>query len=148
MLQLFYLNVAYVAVAMHVCCKYLFRMFHLLQTYVAIVLSECCICCSSYTHMLQAYVPNVSSASDVCCKKCFHVESVSWVGVGGTRRWRQSLYARYGYYKSRSKYSYVAMTSISSECFIYFKHIGRLRFFHCTFTFNVYIFFYSSRSKK
>jgi hypothetical protein len=29
------LDVAYVAMAIHVCCKYLFRMFHLRQTYVA-----------------------------------------------------------------------------------------------------------------
>jgi hypothetical protein len=29
------LDAAYVAMAIHVCCKYLFRIFHLLQTYVA-----------------------------------------------------------------------------------------------------------------
>jgi hypothetical protein len=29
------LDVVYVAMAIHACCKYLFRMFHLLQTYVA-----------------------------------------------------------------------------------------------------------------
>jgi hypothetical protein len=41
MLQVFYLNVAYVAVdityvtvAIHVCCKRMFQIFHLLHTYV------------------------------------------------------------------------------------------------------------------
>jgi hypothetical protein len=29
------MNVTYVTMAIHECCKYLFRMFHLLQTYVA-----------------------------------------------------------------------------------------------------------------
>jgi hypothetical protein len=29
------LDAAYVAMAIHVCCKYLFKIFHLLQTYVA-----------------------------------------------------------------------------------------------------------------
>jgi hypothetical protein len=27
------LNVVYIAMAIHVCCRYLFRVFHLLQTY-------------------------------------------------------------------------------------------------------------------
>jgi hypothetical protein len=31
----FYLDVAYVAVAIHICCKRMFQMFHLFQTYVA-----------------------------------------------------------------------------------------------------------------
>jgi hypothetical protein len=69
------LDVAYVAMAIHLCCKYLFRMFHLLQTYVA----------SDFIwmlHMLQwlytyVAISNVSSASDVCYRKCFHVASVS-----------------------------------------------------------------------
>jgi len=52
----FHLYVAYVAVAIHVWCKFMFQMFNLFQTYVASALSECCICCSCYTHMLQAYV--------------------------------------------------------------------------------------------
>jgi hypothetical protein len=77
------LDIAYVAMAIHVCCKCLFKMFHLLQTNVASVSSKCCICYGGYTHLLQAYVLNISSASDVCCRKCFHVASVSWVGAGG-----------------------------------------------------------------
>jgi len=35
MLQKVDLYVAYVAIAIHVCYKYLYKMFHLLQTYVA-----------------------------------------------------------------------------------------------------------------
>ena len=50
MLQVFHVDavkvdrdVAYVAMAIHVCCKLLFRMFQLFQTHVARVLSGCCI---------------------------------------------------------------------------------------------------------
>ena len=35
MLQVYYLDVAYVAVDIHLCCKCIFQMFHLFQTYVA-----------------------------------------------------------------------------------------------------------------
>jgi hypothetical protein len=38
MLQVFYLDVTYLAVAMQVCCKRILQMFHLFQTYVAEVL--------------------------------------------------------------------------------------------------------------
>jgi hypothetical protein len=40
------LDVAYVAMAIYVCCECLFEMFHLFQTNVASVLSGYCICCS------------------------------------------------------------------------------------------------------
>jgi hypothetical protein len=43
-------SVAYVAMAIYVCCKCIF------QTYVVSVLSRYCICCSGYTCMLQVYV--------------------------------------------------------------------------------------------
>jgi hypothetical protein len=71
MLQVFYLDVVYIARAIHVCCKCMFQMFQLFQTYVANILFGFCICCSSHTHMLQAYVVNISSILDVCCNKCF-----------------------------------------------------------------------------
>jgi hypothetical protein len=62
MLQVFYLDVAYIAMAMlqvywdvaylamaiHICCKSFFKMFHLFQRYVASVLSGCCICRNAY----------------------------------------------------------------------------------------------------
>jgi hypothetical protein len=56
----FHLIVAYVAVAIHVCCKCMFQMFHIFQTYVASILSRCCICCSGYTHLLQTCVSIIS----------------------------------------------------------------------------------------
>jgi hypothetical protein len=83
-------DVAYVAMAIHVCCKCLFKMFHLLPTYVACVLSTCCICCSDHTDTLQVYDPNVSSTLDVCCRKCFHVANISRAGTSSPLRWRQS----------------------------------------------------------
>jgi hypothetical protein len=78
MLQVFYLNVAYVAMVIHICC-------------------------SDYTHMLQAYVSNVSVASDVCCRKWFHGASVSWAGAGSPRRRMSSLCVQYECCKSRSR---------------------------------------------
>jgi hypothetical protein len=74
-LQVFY-DVAYVVLAIHICCKCMFQMFQLFQTYIASVsvLSGCCICCSGHTHMLQAMFVNVSFVSDVCCSKCFMLQ--------------------------------------------------------------------------
>jgi hypothetical protein len=75
------MDVTYVAMAIHVCCKYLFKVFHLLLTYVASafiwILNIYVICCSGSTHMLQAYVSNVSSTLHVCYRKCFHIAYVS-----------------------------------------------------------------------
>jgi hypothetical protein len=71
------LDVVYVATAIHVCSKYLFRMFHLLRTYVASAFIWSCICCTGYIHMLQAYVLNISYAFRHMLQKCFHVTSVS-----------------------------------------------------------------------
>jgi hypothetical protein len=62
-LTVFYLDVAYVALVVHVCCKYMFQMFHLFQTYVVCVLYVCFICCNGCTRMLQVYV---LSFSNVC----------------------------------------------------------------------------------
>jgi hypothetical protein len=81
-LYMFYLDVAYIAMAIHVCCKCVFEMFQLFSLdviccsgytcmYIVSVcskcficfrhmlqmfLSGCCICYSGYTHMLQTYV--------------------------------------------------------------------------------------------
>jgi hypothetical protein len=100
MLQVFYmdaakvdLDVAYVVMVIHVCCKYLFKMFHLLQTYVASVLSGYCICCSSYNiyckHMFQMFIYFRRMLQQV-----FHVASVSWAGAGSGRR--QFPHAQHG----------------------------------------------------
>jgi hypothetical protein len=73
MLQIFYidvedvdLDVAHVAMVIHICCKNLFKMFHLFQTYVANILSRYCMCCNGYVAIVQ----NVSSVLNVCCN-CF-----------------------------------------------------------------------------
>jgi hypothetical protein len=68
MLQVFYLDVLYVAMAIHVCCKCMFQTFHLFQMYVIAVLSRCSICLSGYTHMLRASMQNILSVPDICCK--------------------------------------------------------------------------------
>jgi hypothetical protein len=59
---MFNLDVAYVAMVIHVYCKCMFQTFHLFYTYVASVLSGC-----PYV-MLQASIQNVSYISDVCCR--------------------------------------------------------------------------------
>jgi hypothetical protein len=43
--DMFYLDVAYVSMAIHIGCKHLFKMFHLFQTYVAYVAVVIHICC-------------------------------------------------------------------------------------------------------
>jgi hypothetical protein len=74
MLQVFYLDIAYVVVAIHVCCKFMFQMFHLFETYVASVSSGCYIC---FKHILQASIPNVSYVSDICCMRVYLVVLVA-----------------------------------------------------------------------
>jgi hypothetical protein len=67
MLQVFHLDVAkvnrdvaYVAIAIHVCCKCLFQMFHLFFRHkLQVYLSGCCIC---FTHMLQVFHMDVAYA--------------------------------------------------------------------------------------
>jgi hypothetical protein len=77
MLQVFYLDVAYIAVAIHVCYKCMYQMFHLFQTYVASVLSGCCIC---FRHTLRASIQIVSSVSEVGCK-CVSLDVVVVVHI-------------------------------------------------------------------
>jgi hypothetical protein len=65
----FYLDVAYVAVAIHLCCKYMFQIFHLFSdvcykyfmnvAYVAVVIHICCKCMFQLFHLLY-----------VCCNRC------------------------------------------------------------------------------
>jgi hypothetical protein len=82
MLQVFHPDVAYIAMAIHVCCKcivpnvlavsdvrckcfiWLLHMFH---TYVVSVLSRYCIC---FTHMLQVCYLDGACVSHIFCK-CF-----------------------------------------------------------------------------
>ena len=65
MLRVLYLDVAYVALAIHICCKCMFKCFSCFETYVVSCLSGCCICCTSYTRTLQVYVFKCFS-----CFKC------------------------------------------------------------------------------
>ena len=73
MLQVFYLNVAYVAVAIHICCKLIFQMFQLFSDkYIVSVLSGCC--CSDYTYTFPAYVSLILRR---ILQQMLHVASVS-----------------------------------------------------------------------
>jgi hypothetical protein len=53
MLQVFHVDVAYVAMAIHVCCKCI-----------------CYKCFSCFKHMLQVFYLDVAYVSHICCK-CF-----------------------------------------------------------------------------
>jgi hypothetical protein len=57
MLHVFHLDVAYVAVAIHVCCKSMFQIFHLLYTYVA---SLCFKYFTCFKRMLQVFYLDVA----------------------------------------------------------------------------------------
>jgi hypothetical protein len=75
MYKCFYLDIVYVAMAIHVRCKCMFQTFYLFQMYVTGILSRCSIYFSGYTHMLQASMHNVSSVPDICCK-CVYLDVV------------------------------------------------------------------------
>ena len=53
MLQVFYLDIAYVALAIHVCCKCFIWMLHMLQCPYTYVASVCCKCFINFGRMLQ-----------------------------------------------------------------------------------------------
>jgi hypothetical protein len=83
MLRVFYLYIAYVALAIHVCCKCMFQMFHLFKrilqlnvVYVAMGIYICCKC---------MFV--ISSVWDVCCSKCFILQVLHDAGSGRRQRW-------------------------------------------------------------
>ena len=77
---MFHVDVAYVAMAIYVCCK-------CIVLNILAISDVCCKCfyldvayvaAASYTHMLQAYVLNGSSVSDVSMlQQVLHVASVS-----------------------------------------------------------------------
>jgi hypothetical protein len=70
---MFHLDVLYVVMAIHVCCKCMFEIFHLFICTLQSVLFGCCIYFSGYTYMLQASIQNVSSVLDVYCK-CVYLD--------------------------------------------------------------------------
>jgi hypothetical protein len=87
MLQMFYVDVAkvdrdvaYVTMAIHVCCKCLFQLFQLFQTDVARVLSGCYICFTlmffdnNVSHLCcDCFIPMLHMFSHICCK-CFRLD--------------------------------------------------------------------------
>ena len=68
---MFYLDVAYVALAIHVCCKCIFQIFQLFQTYVASVVSGVAYAAVAIHICCKRMFVNVSFISDVCFSKCF-----------------------------------------------------------------------------
>jgi hypothetical protein len=81
-------DVAHIAIAIHVCCKRLFKVYHLFFrriTYVVSVLFGCCICfhtnvasvCSKcfihFTCMLQVFYLDVTYVSHRCCTHLFQI---------------------------------------------------------------------------
>jgi hypothetical protein len=56
MLQVFYLDVAYVLVAIYIYCKHLFKIFHLFYIMLQVFSPD------------VAYVVNVSPVSEICCR--------------------------------------------------------------------------------
>jgi hypothetical protein len=112
----FYLDVAYVAMALHVCFKCFRRMFQvfyldvayvtmttrIFQAYVlsvsdvldASISSECCICCYGYTRMFQVfhlfhtYVASVSSIYFKSRSREAHV-TIAWCCCVGHRMFQK-----------------------------------------------------------
>ena len=76
MLQVFYLDVAYVALAIHVCCTSVFSNVSVVSSGCCMFSSGCCICYSGYTHMLQEYVLNILSVFRRMLQQVFHVAIV------------------------------------------------------------------------
>jgi hypothetical protein len=85
MLQVFYLDVAYVS---HICCKCFMWMLYMFHIYVANISSGCCICFAMATHMFSWRMLQVFQLLlDVCCKcvssRCYKSRSgVAHVVVG------------------------------------------------------------------
>jgi hypothetical protein len=81
MLQVFYLDVAYVVVVIHICCKRVFQLFHL----VSICCSRCCSPCTmthrharvASTHpVLPIFVMRVSSNNRTCTQRAISAQIV------------------------------------------------------------------------
>ena len=81
-LQVFHLDAAYVAVAIHVCCKCVFQMlqlfhldvacFHLDVTYVAVAIRVCYKCTFQMFHLFQTML-QVFYLDIICCSGYTHV---------------------------------------------------------------------------
>jgi hypothetical protein len=91
MLQVFHLDVAYIAVAIHICCNCVFQMFqlfhldlacfHLDVAYVAVSIHVCCKCMLQMFNLFLTYVASVLSRCciyiavviHICCKRMFQL---------------------------------------------------------------------------
>jgi hypothetical protein len=82
MLQMFYLDVEYVALDIHVCCKCMFQVFYLFQTYIA-TNALCCKCFMSRRgKRAQAKVVPSGAAVLACAREAKRARSTklySWV---------------------------------------------------------------------
>jgi hypothetical protein len=81
---MFHLDVAYVAMTIHICCECFFQMFqlfhldvvcfHLDVAYVGMAICVCSKCFTYFKHMLQAFYLNVvyvAVAIHICCQHMF-----------------------------------------------------------------------------
>jgi hypothetical protein len=81
---MFHLDVAYVAMTIHICCECFFQMFqlfhldvvcfHLDVAYVGMAICVCSKCFTYFKHMLQAFYLNVAYvavAIHICCQHMF-----------------------------------------------------------------------------
>jgi hypothetical protein len=68
MFQLFHLDVAYLTVAIHIYCNYMFQMFHLFSMYVVSVLSGCYML--HIIHICWKRIFQLSHLVSVCCSRC------------------------------------------------------------------------------
>jgi hypothetical protein len=78
-------GIVYVAMTMHVCCKYMFQMFscfkRMLQmfywdvAYVALAIHVCCKCMFQILRLFQTYIASVLSECCICCSAYTYVSS-------------------------------------------------------------------------
>jgi hypothetical protein len=71
-----YLDVAYIAMLIHICCKHMFQMFRLFQTYITERSSYCKCFISRLRKRVQAETVPVTAS-------CPHMCTGSEVGTGG-----------------------------------------------------------------
>jgi NO-binding membrane sensor protein with MHYT domain len=86
MLQVFYLDITYVALAIHICCKCMFQRFQLFQsllqvfyldvTYVALAIHVCCKFMFQMIRLFQTYVVGVLSRCCICYTGYTHILQV------------------------------------------------------------------------
>jgi hypothetical protein len=76
MLQMFYIDITYVVVAIYVCCKCMFQIFYLYVAYI----SSGCYKSRSGLHMLQLRYMYVASVCFICTLQVFYMD-IAYVAV-------------------------------------------------------------------